>query len=117
MQQTPALLPLRIIARRLRVPFKWLRDEALAGRVPCLNAGGKFLAKEQAVEAALLARTCDNRPESEAGHEPLDTPATSPDLAAIAADVKALREIVAAKLSAPAPAAFSDTDSPQHPRP
>ena len=52
-------LPLRLIARRLRVPFKWLRDEAMAGRVPCLAAGGKLLAKEQAIEAVLLARTCD----------------------------------------------------------
>jgi hypothetical protein len=50
------LVPLRHAARWLRVPFAWLRNEAEAGRVPCLRAGKTFLCDPQAVEAALLER-------------------------------------------------------------
>lgn len=56
MQNTPTVLPLRFIARRLRVPAKWLRAEALAGRLPHLNADGQLLFNVEAVEAALTAR-------------------------------------------------------------
>jgi hypothetical protein len=51
-----ALAPLNVAARRLRVPFKWLRAEAEAGRVPCLRAGKQILCDIEAVEAALLER-------------------------------------------------------------
>jgi hypothetical protein len=50
------LLALPSMARRLRVPSRWLRAEALAGRVPCLNAGGRLLFHAPAVEAALIER-------------------------------------------------------------
>lgn len=61
MEDTPTLLPLRFMARRLRVPAKWLRAEALAGRLPHLNADGQLLFNPVAVEAALIARAADER--------------------------------------------------------
>ncbi len=54
---TPStLVPLGPLARRLRVPAKWLREEALAGRVPHLKAGKVFLFDPDAVERVLLER-------------------------------------------------------------
>ncbi len=50
------LLPVNVVARRLRIPAKWLRDEAEAGRIPCLRAGNRILCDLEAVEAALLDR-------------------------------------------------------------
>jgi hypothetical protein len=52
----PKLLPLGPVARRLRVPSRWLREEAEAGRVPCLRANRTLLFDPRAVEAALLER-------------------------------------------------------------
>ena len=52
----PNLLPLNIVARRLRVPVRWLRAEAEAGRVPSLRAENVFLCDPTAVEFALLER-------------------------------------------------------------
>ncbi len=54
------LLPLNHIARRLRVPLRWLKNEAQAGRVPVLDAGGVLLANPDAVQTALLRRATDN---------------------------------------------------------
>jgi hypothetical protein len=54
---TPAhLTPLGPTARRLRVPAKWLREEAEAGRVPCLKAGKAILFDTETVERVLLER-------------------------------------------------------------
>jgi len=50
------LLPIRFVARRLRVTVAWLRAEALAGRVPHLNAGGRILMNLATVEKALAER-------------------------------------------------------------
>jgi len=50
------LLSLPHAARRLRVPAQWLRDEALAGRVPVLRIGRRLLFNVDAVRAALLER-------------------------------------------------------------
>jgi len=50
------LLPIRFVARHLRVTVGWLRAEAMAGRVPHLNAGGRILMNRTAVERALAAR-------------------------------------------------------------
>ena len=50
------LLPIRFVARQLRVPLKWLRGECEAGRVPSLNAGGVLLVNPEAVKRALLPR-------------------------------------------------------------
>ena len=54
--EPPALLPLPLMARRLRVSTKWLANEAKAGRVPCLPTGSGFLFAPDALEAALARR-------------------------------------------------------------
>jgi hypothetical protein len=53
---SPQLVPINVAARWLRVPLRWLRAEAEAGRVPCLRADNQFLCDFEAVEAALLER-------------------------------------------------------------
>jgi len=52
----PKLLPPGPMARYLRVPVKWLREEAEAGRVPHLKAGKAYLFDPDTVEAALIER-------------------------------------------------------------
>lgn len=52
----PRLLPLSVVARRLRVPVGWLRAEAEAGRVPHLKAGKVLLLDPETVERVLLDR-------------------------------------------------------------
>jgi hypothetical protein len=44
------------LARRLRVPVKWLRDEAEAGRLPHLKCGKTVLFDPDAVEQVMVAR-------------------------------------------------------------
>ena len=56
MTTAPLLLPLSAMARRLRVPPKWLRTEAEAGRLPHLAAGGAILFDPETVERLLLER-------------------------------------------------------------
>jgi hypothetical protein len=56
MQLPPRILPLNVVARRLRLPVRWLRAEAEAGRIPSLRADNQFLCDPEAVEAALLER-------------------------------------------------------------
>ncbi len=53
------LLTLPIIARRLRVPAKWLAQEADAGRIPCLRAGRRLLFNEDVVRGQLLERATE----------------------------------------------------------
>lgn len=50
------LLPVGPTARILRVPVKWLRQEAEAGKIPHLKADKVFLFDPEAVEAVLLER-------------------------------------------------------------
>lgn len=57
------LLPINLVARKLRVPVGWLQSEADSGRVPCLQAGNRTLADPVAVETALLERA--RRPAAE----------------------------------------------------
>lgn len=62
------LLPLRLIARRLRVPLKWLSAEAESGRIPALAVGdGKFLGNHIAIVNALLPRACGDSKMQPAG--------------------------------------------------
>lgn len=61
-QSEPKLLPLGPTARRLRVPVKWLREEAEAGRVPHLKAGTSLLFDFDAVERVLLDRARQGGP-------------------------------------------------------
>lgn len=49
-------LPLQTTAGRLGVPAAWLREEALAGRVPYLRAGRRMLFAPAEVERVLIAR-------------------------------------------------------------
>ena len=44
------------MARMLRVPVKWLVNEARAGRIPCLNAGGRFLFHPNTIKKLLAER-------------------------------------------------------------
>ncbi len=53
---TPKLLPVGPMARYLRVPVKWLREEAEAGRIPHLKADKVFLFDPETVEKILLER-------------------------------------------------------------
>lgn len=50
------LVPLRGLARELKISIEWLKAEADAGRVPCLRAGRKRLFNVEAVRQALLRR-------------------------------------------------------------
>lgn len=50
------LLPLGPTARIFRVPVRWLKAEAEAGRVPCLKADKAILFDPEAVEKVLLER-------------------------------------------------------------
>ena len=63
MDATRYLCPLGAAALRLRVPAKWLRREAEAGRIPCLKAGSRLLFDVDHV-AGLLRRRArkGNRP-------------------------------------------------------
>jgi excisionase family DNA binding protein len=50
------LLPLAELAKLLRVPASWLRDEAIAGRLPHLRAGSAILFDFDRVERLLIKR-------------------------------------------------------------
>ena len=50
------ILPVGPMARRLHVPVKWLREEADAGRIPCVRAGRAYLFDPETVERVLLER-------------------------------------------------------------
>jgi hypothetical protein len=56
MHDTPKLMNLAATARHLRVPAKWLRAEAEAGRIPHLRAGATLLFDPDAIEQLLLER-------------------------------------------------------------
>ena len=55
------VLPTRLVtlielADLLRLSADWLREEALASRIPCLRVRGKLRFNPQAVEQALASR-------------------------------------------------------------
>jgi hypothetical protein len=50
------LVSLSRLATELRLPRKWLRREALAGRLPCLRVGRRLLFTTAAVEQVLAER-------------------------------------------------------------
>ena len=54
------LYPLNAMAHRLRVTTKWLREEAEAGRVPCLRAGDRLLFHPPTVLLVLVARAAEH---------------------------------------------------------
>lgn len=61
-KKDPQILSLRFMARALHIPAKWLKDEAEAGRVPCLRAGRTLLFHPESVEKALVRRAKRKRP-------------------------------------------------------
>ena len=61
------LLTLHRLAARLRLPRDWLREEAIAGRLPCLRVGRKLLFNLPAVERILAERAATSREVSNAG--------------------------------------------------
>ena len=67
MSTEPQLVPIRVAARWLRVPLKWLRAEAEAGRIPSLRADNQFLCDVEAVEKALLERARQPMPTNLSG--------------------------------------------------
>jgi hypothetical protein len=50
------LVRLHALATALSLPRAWLREEALAGRIPCLRAGKHLLFNLPAVKEAVAAR-------------------------------------------------------------
>ncbi|HYT94868.1 MAG TPA: hypothetical protein VEL76_39490 [Gemmataceae bacterium] len=50
------MVSLPALARRLRIPAKWLREEAEAGRIPHLKADTALLFDAELVEHVLLER-------------------------------------------------------------
>jgi len=55
----PKLLPVGPMARRLRVPVRWLRSEAEAGRIPHVKADTAILFNPAKVEQVLLRRAME----------------------------------------------------------
>ena len=58
------LLPVGPMARRLRVPVRWLRAEAEAGRIPHLQAERVLLFDPETVEAVLVERARNGKGET-----------------------------------------------------
>lgn len=55
------LCTLHKLAYELKLPREWLRDEADAGRMPCLRIEGRYFFNRAAVEQALATRATKNR--------------------------------------------------------
>lgn len=55
------LLTLARMARRLGVSQQWLRDQADAGKVPCLRAGKRYLFNAVAVQKAIANQAASTR--------------------------------------------------------
>lgn len=66
------VFPLHRAARRIGVTSRWLRNEADAGRVPCLRADGRYLFDVDAVKRGLSQRAAvgevDGHEQKEASH-------------------------------------------------
>ena len=58
-----ALTPLGRMAREIKVPQRWLREQAESGIVPALKAGGRWLFDPQTVRRVVssLAKEGNNR--------------------------------------------------------
>ena len=49
------------MARRLGVAQQWLRDQADAGKVPCIKAGRRYLFNPAAVQETLATKAARTR--------------------------------------------------------
>ena len=56
MNNDPQLLSDSLLARRLKIPVAWLRQQADAGRLPHVKAGKRYLFNDEAVRQSLLDR-------------------------------------------------------------
>ncbi len=56
---TTRLTTLYRLAKQLKLPATWLKDEAEAGRIPVLRAGRRILFNPEAVECVLLDRATE----------------------------------------------------------
>lgn len=54
---SPRPVTLSQAARSLGLPVDWLREEAQAGRVPCLRAGDRLLFDLEALRVLIMERT------------------------------------------------------------
>jgi len=59
----PVTVPLGVMARRLHVPPKWLRQEAEAGRIPALRAGDRFVFRPDIVARIVAERAAEPPPD------------------------------------------------------
>ena len=59
-EKVPELLVLRRMAARIGVPYSWLRDKAIAGEIPALRAGNRWMFRPDIVEpiVAAMAAPC-----------------------------------------------------------
>lgn len=55
MPSTDPFVKLHVLARALRLPEKWLREEAVKGRIPCIQVGSRMAFDIEAVRQALIA--------------------------------------------------------------
>jgi len=55
------LLTLPRMARRIGVTQRWLRQQADAGKVPCLKAGNRYLFEPLAAQEALARQAARTR--------------------------------------------------------
>ena len=66
-QHKPTPIRLYQLALATGLPWRWLRDEALAGRIPCLRAGRCMLFNYYAVEEALAERAAESQQQDTGG--------------------------------------------------
>ncbi len=59
MTNQPQVVTLDKLAKRLRLSKRWLRTEAIAGRIPSLRIGSRRIFNPDAVEAAIAERAAD----------------------------------------------------------
>lgn len=55
------VVTLRELAARVGLPRQWLKQEAAAGRLPCLRVGRTLRFNVEAVESALARRAAEPR--------------------------------------------------------
>ena len=60
-----SFLPLDVVASRLGLPCKWIRDQADTGTIPCLKVNGRRLFDLESVRDALVERARGAKPEAE----------------------------------------------------
>lgn len=54
-RESKELLPLAVMAKRLRVPSKWLKERAVDGDIPALRAGNRWLFRPDVVGPVVAA--------------------------------------------------------------